>query len=532
MLSKQKILNNREKISLDGEDIAHMIPETVEAVLSIDNRAQMNLSSHLEHLLAYPYGCLEQTSSRAFPLTYATLENQQRFDLPTIEEAKRIEMIEKGIERVASKQLNNGGFGLWSNTSPEEHWLTAYVADFLVSAKNMGVDVPYMLLRNTMRRLRKYVNRPSAFVQERWSEDAGHYSIAYKAYAAYVLARVNRAPLGSLRTLYNKKMDDAESGLPKIHLGIALSKMGDKKRGDKAIKQGLEDINTIDRSRYYYGDYGSGIRDKAMVIHLLLTNNMYTNEATALSFSLAKDIREARWFSTQDRNALFLAGIALAKQSGEDWSANLIENGALLALPGKGAYRRKLTFDDIKGGLIVESHNQSPLFVSALVSGYGIEKPPVLSEGLKIDRQWYSKEGKAINPTEVKVGELVIVHLTLTAKKRTPDALLVDLLPAGFELENQNLGHAIKLDQFKIDGQTYKQLTGYTNIKHMEYRDDRFVAALDISQHRASHVFYLLRAVTPGTYVVPSPLVEDMYNPQKRAVGDTLDPVTVKNVSL
>ncbi len=532
MLSKQKILRNREKIGLDGKDIAHMIPETVEAVLSVDNKVQMNLSSHLKHLLAYPYGCLEQTSSRAFPLTYATLKNQQRFDLQTIEETSRLEMIKKGIERVASMQLNNGGFGLWSNTSPEEHWLTAYVADFLLSAKDMGVDVPYELLSATMSRLRTYVNRPSAFVQERWSEDAGHYSIAYKAYAAYVLARVNRAPLGSLRTLYNKKMDDAASGLPKVHLGIALSKMGDKKRGNKAIEQGLQDIINVDRQQRYYGDYGSTLRDKAMVIHLLLTNNIHINEAVALSFSLANDIREAQWLSTQERNSLFLAGIALAKRSSEGWSANLIENGAASKLPGNRAYYKKLNAADINGGLVVESNNKNPLFVSALVSGYGIEKPPVLAEGLKIDRQWYNKDGKAINPTEVKVGELVIVHLTLTAKKRTPDALLVDLLPAGFELENQNLGHAIKLDQFKVDGQTYKELTGRTNIKHMEYRDDRFVAALDISKHRASHVFYLLRAVTPGTYVVPSPLVEDMYNPQKRAVGDTLDPVTVKNVSL
>jgi predicted glycosyltransferase len=36
----------------------------------------------------------------------------------------------------------------------------------------------------------------------------------------------------------------------------------------------------------------------------------------------------------------------------------------------------------------------------------------------------------------------VLVKLEVTAKRNVPDALVVDLLPAGLELENQNLANS------------------------------------------------------------------------------------------
>ena len=55
-------------------------------------------------------------------------------------------------------------------------------------------------------------------------------------------------------------------------------------------------------------------------------------------------------------------------------------------------------------------------------------------------------------------------------------------------------------------------------IKHSEYRDDRFVAAADLDG-RPLDLFYLVRVVTPGRYVVPAAYAEDMYRPDVRGVG-------------
>lgn len=38
------------------------------------------------------------------------------------------------------------------------------------------------------------------------------------------------------------------------------------------------------------------------------------------------------------------------------------------------------------------------------------------------------------------------------------------------------------------------------SIKHIEFRDDRFVAAVAVDEYQPVTLVYLARAVTPGTY--------------------------------
>ncbi|MCP4044509.1 MAG: alpha-2-macroglobulin family protein, partial [Gammaproteobacteria bacterium] len=524
---KHQLLNTGEQFQLNSSDIQGVLVDTVDAFLSVSSHADMNLDRQLKNLLAYPYGCLEQTSSRAFPLTYATPANQQQFGIKGISEKKRIEMIEGGIERMASMQLLNGGFGLWSNKSSEEHWLTAFVADFLISAREMGIAVPAVMLDKTMNRLKQYVNRSGRFVDERWSKNSNHYTFSYKAYSAYVLSRVNQAPLGSMRILFDNQLEWAKSGLSQAQLGIALIKMGDEKRGMAAIDKALQNLPG---ERTYLGDYGSPIRDKALLMHLLIDNGIYKNRAIEMSYSLAAAIKTRHWFSTQERNAMFLAGISLELSQSGNWRARLMLNAAEQDLEQESNYRLNLDGDAIEAGLLLESFYDKPLFVRVDISGYGKERPEPVADGLSILRSWYTPEGELITPQTVKVGELFVIHLELRAEQRTPDALVVDMIPAGFELENQNLEHAFKLDAFKFDGKSFEQIKRHTAIKHQEYRDDRFVAAVDINRYGSAHLFYLIRAVTPGVYKVPATLVEDMYRPELRGIGDATETITVENV--
>ena len=53
--------------------------------------------------------------------------------------------------------------------------------------------------------------------------------------------------------------------------------------------------------------------------------------------------------------------------------------------------------------------------------------------------------------------------------------------------------------------------------RHAEYRDDRFVAAFERDGKDAATfaVAYVVRAVTPGHYVLPPATIEDMYRPER-----------------
>ena len=517
-----KILAPGERFSIDHQALGDLLSDTAALGLSVDNMPNLDLSGQFDDLLAYPYGCLEQTSSRVFPLIFADEQVQQLMGLKSLTEQERQKMLQAGLERISSLQLPNGGFGLWSNRSDEEHWLTAYVGELLVTAKRHKVDFHWQLQDKTLSRLKKYLQRRGRFVGERYSEDPDEYTFAYKAYAAYVLSFVNQAPLGTLRQLDNQYKDF--NGLAAIQLGVALSRMGDKKRGLKAIDRG---IGSLGAGRGYRADYGSAIRDMAMAVHLLLSQDLRTKQAFDISIELAELLRHEQWLSTQERNALFMAGMAMARFEVEAWQGELKVGDTRQKLSQKGLMSRKFASAALSGGISIRSQSRYPLYVGATLTGYPKERPAPQQDGMGIERRWLDQNGKAVDPTQVKVGDLVIVHLKVDADRRTPDALVVDLLPTGFELENQNLAHSVSLDDFKVDGVSMKGWQTQNSIKHVEYRDDRFVAALDVSKHGYSNLFYLLRAVTPGSYVVPPPMVEDMYSPRFRAVGATIDKAIV-----
>jgi uncharacterized protein YfaS (alpha-2-macroglobulin family) len=113
----------------------------------------------------------------------------------------------------------------------------------------------------------------------------------------------------------------------------------------------------------------------------------------------------------------------------------------------------------------------------------------------------------------------LIVRLSVTANTAMPEALVTDLLPAGLEIENFNLGDAKQWADVVVDGVEISDRGSAADIKHEEFRDDRYVVAVNLSRGRTANVFYLVRAVSPGTYTVPPPLAEDMYRPDLRGVG-------------
>ena len=75
------------------------------------------------------------------------------------------------------------------------------MADFLTDARLAGADVPAESLEKTIKRLQRYV-KGQVSINLRWGADSEYYSFATRAYAAYVLAKVNRLTLSDLRRLY------------------------------------------------------------------------------------------------------------------------------------------------------------------------------------------------------------------------------------------------------------------------------------------------------------------------------------------
>lgn len=180
-------------------------------------------------------------------------------------------------------------------------------------------------------------------------------------------------------------------------------------------------------------------------------------------------------------------------------------------------------------GVTISNPGPAALYGNLNVVGYPLSPPAPVSQQLAIKREYFTLDGKAADLSQLRSGELLVVRLTVSARRDISDALVVDLLPAGLELENQNLADSSaslgdSTDALKESMMDMQQV----NLRHIEFRDDRFVAALAVDSYRPATLIYLARAVTPGTYRMPPPQVESMYVPEWHAIGSTPPPMNVR----
>ena len=233
------------------------------------------------------------------------------------------------------------------------------------------------------------------------------------------------------------------------------------------------------------------------------------------------------YLSTQEQVAI--ARVARAFDAGSDTPlAVTVTAGGKRTPAPDGTHMWSLPFSgaELAGGVTVTPNSEATVFATFDVAGIPQKAPAADASQIDVRRSYYTTDGKPWNGDTLKEGDTLIVELTIEARMDMPDALVTDLLPGGLEVENLNLSGAQQWEGVVVDGIQMDEHTGAADIVHEEYRDDRYAAALKLRRGDAAHVFYLVRAVTPGTYTVPPPLVEDMYRPAVRGIGK-VEPVKI-----
>lgn len=484
--------------------------------VSLSARPPLDLAEHVRELFAYPYGCAEQTTSGLYPSLYARPELLASLGIRGQDAETRRARIEIGIERLLGMQRYNGSFALWNSDGEEEFWLTAYVGDFLLRAVEEGFAVPEAALESLRKRLLVYLQNP-AQIEARYTDNAERTRFAVQAYAAYVLTRHGQAPLGSLRQLAQRR-EHAPSGLALAQLGFALQRMGDGDRADTLLDAALQHQRDPGR-RGWIGDYGSPLRDMALTLALFEEHSLQVSVRDQLHLMLSEQLRERPWLSTQERNALFLAGRHGLSRAGETWQAQVT---AAATNRVEGDRPRALRFSETELGDDFQLSNPgtSTLYQRTTLTGYPRSALPADEHQIAVSRRMLRLDGSDVTG-ELDSGELVLVHLTLRARTRVHDALVVDLLPAGLELENQRLDGSARLPSASTEINELLQRRGEQTPRHEAWLGDRYVAAVDLHEGVRTDLLYLARAVTPGVYRVPPPLVESMYRPSLQGRGAT-----------
>ena len=365
------------KITLSSDLFQDLIPRRSRATITVGPTASLDVPGILAALDRYPYGCAEQTTSRALPLLYVN-DVAKRMGLAT--DTVLRERIDGAIARVFEMQDSSGAFGVWG-PSDGDMWLTSYVTDFLTRAKEAGYAVRQQPFNQALDRLQNFISYAQDF------ENGGE----GRAYALYVLARNGRAPIGELRYYVDTRLDRFSTPLAQAQLGAALSMLGDKPRAEKALQAALKTIADKDDG-LTRRDYGTGVRDGAALI------------------TLASEIgpRQGRGAAPRRRGGQGLPGQVLHLDAG----AGLDAAGRARARRGGGqrrAHRQRRCRTraswsarcppaEVKDGALVIA-NESDAAVDAVVSviGAALTPEPAVSKGFTIERTYYTLDGKKVD---------------------------------------------------------------------------------------------------------------------------------------
>lgn len=524
--SRTQVLGGGGAVSLGTDFAEGLMPGSVSARMLVSAAPPLPIAAALKGALDYPYGCAEQTTSKGYAALELDTATAKQFGVTGLDAAKRRARMEGAFGRLASMQVSSGHFSMWGDDDYVDPALTPYIVEFLLDAREGGFAIPDAVLQKALQRLSEDL---LAGGHEFYGRDNREYlKFAYQAHAGYVLARVNRAPLGTLRALYDNDRKKALKGLPLVHLGLALAMQGDRSRGERSIAHGFAFKG--DRPGYL-GDYGSPVRDLALMIALTHERGYAKPAFDAQVIDLGRELdarRKSSWFylSTQEQIAIARLGKALLVDQKKLVAGKYSAGGVEETIAAGKAFGRDFDYAALATGVRFVPEGEPPFYASLDVAGVPRSAPVADASVIKVERELFGTDGKPWTPRPLKEGEALIVRVSITADRAMPDALLTDLLPAGLEIENFNLGDGKQWADIVVGGINITDRSNEAEVRHEEFRDDRYVAALKLDAGSKARVFYLVRAVTPGSYTAPPPLVEDMYRPSLRGVGKSI-PATI-----
>ena len=485
-----------------------------------------DLQDAVQSLLTYPYGCVEQTSSRLLPVvSLAALHRSYPLGL----EGDPREFVKAGVERIASMQTAEGGFAYWPGGKEAHAYASAYATWVLQLASRAGHPVPPELLSKAYDYLEAHLGEAAA--GPRW--DGGH--MIRVAIALHVLAEVGRAPRATLDALFVRRAEMPVFGRAFLLMAMHAS---DPQRPDVQALTGellgdLEELpataHVVERAGYdlsYY--FHSDGRNDAIVLAALLR----ARPDHAVVVKLARGLLERRiggaWRNTQE-NAYALVGLvdyARVYEADEPdfvarawvgrkpvFEASFMGRAEVQARSATAAMPEILRPRAGEG-----SAASAPLTVVLQRAGRGRmyyrlgaewapadPSPPAKEHGVAIERSLRLGDGALAGRT-IKIGDPVAVDLTIEARTKIRYVALDIPIPAGLEAVQLSLGK----------GQRAAMLSGPTSrwVSHQELRADRIVVFFDeLMPGRHRHTLHL-RATGRGEFQLPPAQARAMYMPE------------------
>ena len=455
--------------------------------VKVSSSPLIGVNSIKKSLISYCCRCAEQTTSRAFAF---------------LDDKEQKELVKSAIERLYELQKYDGGFALWLD-SKESMWVSSYVLDFLTEAKREGFSVNSKRLSRGLDYLQNHLSR--------WSKNSQ--KAEADAYALYVLAKNKRPMLSEIEYHINNTNPVIKSASGWANLASALAVLGRQTEAKEIFKLA---VNNLKEYSNYWSNYGGELRDRALLV-VLASKYGFRDIAKLAYINLAQEAKAKEYLSTQEMSLILRAAKSID-----------IKSSKLNILVNKRVYNGKefkKSFSNLSNLPKIKNISNSQLWYS--ISFIATPKPSSFdmtqNRGFSIKKEFFDTFGKKIDLKNIKQGsEIVVVLSGKITNSAIKNPLIIDLLPAGFEIENPNItGYDITT--------SLKWLKDISSADNQEYRDDRYISALKEGATGEFKFAYALRAVTKGKFALAPTTISDMYKPQFRAFSKNSTFVEIKD---
>ena len=455
----------------------------------------VKLGESLRFLLHYPYGCAEQTVSGLFPLLYFK-DLAQSVAPELFEHSSADYFIGEGILKLERLQTPQGQFSYWPGTDNVNKWASVYASHFLVEAKKLGYAVPNEVYRKMLKGLK-------TVAQGYTQNDRRVYERA--AYACYVLALAGRPQRGSMNYLKNNGIDQ----LPpdgRFFLAGAFSLIGDVQTAHRLLPKQI--AAPSEHRRQSGANFYSDVRAEAVMLLVLEQIEPDSPVLPNLIRSLFKKRnRFNRWYTTQENAfALLALGKALHNRAPANFTGTVRVDGQVL---GKfGTKEARFSGKNWAGKTVqITTKGTGSCYYYWRASGMSTKRNfPEKDHDLIVRRTYLTEDGKPIPYNTLTQGDLVVAEISLKSPFRAlQNVAVVDLLPAGLEIENPRLQSREAIHWIGKNVLTPK---------YLDIRDDRLQIFVDLRRNTVQKFYYALRAVTEGKFFLPAVQAEAMYVPE------------------
>jgi uncharacterized protein YfaS (alpha-2-macroglobulin family) len=520
----------------DAVDLPVKIPEgalpgSATLEVSLDPDGVAGLEEGLRDLIEYPYGCLEQTTSRLIPLV-AVEELARGLKLPGLEGPQLQRFIRAGLAKLEGFQTDEGGFSLWMGGKAQPY-LTAFALWGLKLASDAGHPLPKSMIPRGVAYLHQALGREGNVASD-IDDDLGE--LGSRAFAVHVLAMLDSPDAAYATKLLEDKAKLPRFGQAFLARALALN-LGANHASVTGLLDGLAAAARPDGAGSLIGEsrdhdlswyMSDDLRTTAIATDAFLDLRPSEPLLPKLVKSLLGGRQDGHWVTTQDDLYALVALVHYVKTrapSEVSAVATLGERSITEGpLAGSTLHIRRATVPlDVAHPPKVPLHlaaSGGTAFYSALVRyRRDLSHQEAQENGMTIRREYLDPVTNApVDPQKgVKAGEMVRVRVTLNTSERRTNVAVDDPLPAGLEAVNTKLvtsggipkgKDAMEKGTSSIDDDTWWRPAW------RELRDDRVLVFLDVLWGGPVSFTYLARATTAGTYALPGASVQAMYQPE------------------